>query len=571
MAEPQLHGNEPAREQLRKTIASFSSFLDELTKQQEKTAKPEMILFLGQSYSSLDKHERAAALLTTIGADAPPALYHLARVLYVRELRLAKNFSKAEAVLQEINGRHIGGPLVSGYGDLRADGSTSCGCWIYSGIFPERTTNRARSRVADTPDGPGTHLGWAYAWPNNVRLLYNRASADADGVPWSDGKRYAWWDEAAGRWAGGDTPDLTVGERVYWSVPVVFTLPGKGVLGRVGTLRVDAGTGELLTDPQTEQEIMRHAEQLAHGFAKSPFDNAGVQYGLKALNRGAITPAQFIDLNRKIGGTDIDDNFIASRDAADPGSLKTLYSSRQVDDGRGLAGVPIISLQDWSETHEIHTSFHSWEMRARLDQANGNHNNQIIWTYPASSALGGVGPDAFLTLKSFLLMDQWLSKVEADHSFVPLAVKVSRDKPLGSLDACFTASDSEIRDPASCHRMFPYYGDARIAAEGPLADNVLACRLQPLDRTSYNVTFTDAQWAEMQQTFPHGVCDWRKPGLGQGVSNAWTTFAAGPGGQPMGPPPVSVPAARTTADAEVDLTRVRTSASRRLSGEALVA
>jgi hypothetical protein len=62
---------------------------------------------------------------------------------------------------------------------------------------------------------------------------------------------------------GGDTPDLTVGERVYWSVPVVFTLPGKGVLGRVGTLRVEAGTGELLTDPQTEQEILRNAEQLA--------------------------------------------------------------------------------------------------------------------------------------------------------------------------------------------------------------------------------------------------------------------------------------------------------------------
>jgi hypothetical protein len=66
---------------------------------------------------------------------------------------------------------------------------------------------------------------------------------------------------------GGDTPDLRVGERVYWSVPVVFTLPGKGVLGRVGTLRVDAGTGELLTDPQSEQEIMHHAEQLAQGAA----------------------------------------------------------------------------------------------------------------------------------------------------------------------------------------------------------------------------------------------------------------------------------------------------------------
>jgi hypothetical protein len=62
---------------------------------------------------------------------------------------------------------------------------------------------------------------------------------------------------------GADTPELTVAERVYWSVPVVFTLPGKGVLGRVGTLRVDAGTGELLTDPHVEQEMLRHAEQLA--------------------------------------------------------------------------------------------------------------------------------------------------------------------------------------------------------------------------------------------------------------------------------------------------------------------
>ena len=68
---------------------------------------------------------------------------------------------------------------------------------------------------------------------------------------------------------GGDTPELSVDERVYWSVPIVFTLPGKAALGRVGTLRVDAGTGELLTDPQIEREIMDHAEQLAHRAALS--------------------------------------------------------------------------------------------------------------------------------------------------------------------------------------------------------------------------------------------------------------------------------------------------------------
>lgn len=68
---------------------------------------------------------------------------------------------------------------------------------------------------------------------------------------------------------GGDTPELTVGERVYWTVPVIFTLPGKGILGRVGTLRVDVATGELLTDAQTEQEMMRHAEEFAQRAALS--------------------------------------------------------------------------------------------------------------------------------------------------------------------------------------------------------------------------------------------------------------------------------------------------------------
>src|SRR5207248_628510 len=91
-----------AREQLKRTVASFSAFLDELTRQQGKTAKPEMTLFWGQSYSSLDKHAQAAELFNTIQPEAPPALYHLARILYVRELRLGKDFAKADAALTEI-------------------------------------------------------------------------------------------------------------------------------------------------------------------------------------------------------------------------------------------------------------------------------------------------------------------------------------------------------------------------------------------------------------------------------------------------------------------------------------
>jgi formate dehydrogenase major subunit len=117
-----------------------------------------------------------------------------------------------EAVLAEINGYTVAdGQPIRSYLDLRDDGSTACGCWIYSGIMPERGQNRARARQADRSASSGqatAALGWGYSWPNNVRVLYNRASADPEGRPWSERKRYVWWDEGTERWTGLDTPDF---------------------------------------------------------------------------------------------------------------------------------------------------------------------------------------------------------------------------------------------------------------------------------------------------------------------------------------------------------------------------
>jgi formate dehydrogenase major subunit len=97
---------------------------------------------------------------------------------------------------------------VRSFNELEADGSTACGCWIYSGVNPG--TNRARSRVK----GDGyVAPEWAFSWPNNVRMLYNRCSADPAGRPWSERKKYVWWDEAAGRWVGKDTPDFPAEKR----------------------------------------------------------------------------------------------------------------------------------------------------------------------------------------------------------------------------------------------------------------------------------------------------------------------------------------------------------------------
>ncbi len=112
----------------------------------------------------------------------------------------------ADAVLREINGYDAAGNLLSGFGELRDDGSTSCGCWIYSGCYADGVNQTARRRPGAEQSWVAPEWGWA--WPANRRILYNRASADPDGEPWSQRKRYVWWDAAQGRWTGEDVPDF---------------------------------------------------------------------------------------------------------------------------------------------------------------------------------------------------------------------------------------------------------------------------------------------------------------------------------------------------------------------------
>jgi formate dehydrogenase major subunit len=110
-----------------------------------------------------------------------------------------------EEVLQEINGYTIADKkLVPGFGALKADGSTACGCWIYSGVSPEAGRNRANERNSNDFYGHG----WGFAWPSDRRILYNRASARPDGKPWSERKKLIWWDAEARKWTGFDVPDF---------------------------------------------------------------------------------------------------------------------------------------------------------------------------------------------------------------------------------------------------------------------------------------------------------------------------------------------------------------------------
>lgn len=114
----------------------------------------------------------------------------------------------AEAVLREINGTGPDGAPLSSYTELKADGSTSCGCWIYCGVFADGVNQARRRKPHWEQDQVASEWGWV--WPANRRILYNRASAAPDGTPWSERKRYVWWDAEQGRWTGSDVPDFVV-------------------------------------------------------------------------------------------------------------------------------------------------------------------------------------------------------------------------------------------------------------------------------------------------------------------------------------------------------------------------
>ncbi len=114
-------------------------------------------------------------------------------------------------VLREICGWDGQGTSLPGLGAVRGDGSTTCGCWIYAGAFAGGTNLTSRRRPHWEQNWVA--LDWGWAWPMNRRILYNRASADPEGRPWSERKRYVEWDEKTCRWIGPDTPDFPLDRR----------------------------------------------------------------------------------------------------------------------------------------------------------------------------------------------------------------------------------------------------------------------------------------------------------------------------------------------------------------------
>jgi Tannase-like family of unknown function (DUF6351) len=280
------------------------------------------------------------------------------------------------------------------------------------------------------------------------------------------------------------------------------------------------------------------------GFARRPLDNVGIQYGLAALNAGQITPAQFLDLNEKIGGFDIDANFIPERTETDLLATRLAYrGGRLTNGGGGLAQTPIIDFRNYTDLVEggdIHMRFHSFSTRERLINANGHADNQVIVVAGPDSGCGFGSEftcDNPPVWQSLDHMDRWLRNIGRDHRKIPLAQKVVDDKPADALDACWTPDEPSERiveeqtydGPGECNDLYPSFPSPRIVAGGPLSSDVIKCTLKPIDPDDYEVALTAEETGRLHDIFPDGVCDWSEPGIEQQpLAGTWLSLGPSP-------------------------------------------
>ena len=291
------------------------------------------------------------------------------------------------------------------------------------------------------------------------------------------------------------------------------------------------------------------------GFARVPWDNVGVQYGLQALTEGVITPADFLDLNAQVGswkdtaemvpegfpfqGAFSPQNFDpwssrnmnlspdggatpAARREGDPDAMRAAYTSGM--EFQGDIDIPVIDWRHYLEDElDMHHSHQSFATRQRMLNADGDASNQVIWFTDARPAR------AFdQTPMAFEVIDEWMANIAAHPER-----SVARNKPARAVDSCFDTNGNLIasgrnvwdgvldeRAQGACTQHFPIYSSSRRQAGGPYEGGIWKCQLQSVDRAIRKGLYGDWQptateKARLEQIFPDGVCDYTKPDAGR--------------------------------------------------------
>jgi hypothetical protein len=281
-----------------------------------------------------------------------------------------------------------------------------------------------------------------------------------------------------------------------------------------------------------------------HGFARSPWDNVGVQYGLAALQSGAITAEQFLDLNANVGSWKPSHEmvqevcpFVSTSPAVCAVIGVDVWSSRNMNlspDGgatpaarregnqeagyaayrsgmvfRGKIDIPIIDWRHYLEDElDMHNSHQSFAARQRLLNYDGDASNQVIWFTDARPARA-----SDQTAQAFLVLDEWIT---------------TGKKPAAAVDSCFATNGSLIASgdgvwggilddgPAgACTQRFQIHSTSRIVAGGPIEGSVFKCTLQPVQRALAHGLYgawepSESELARLHAIFPQGVCDYSK-------------------------------------------------------------
>ncbi len=186
--------------------------------------------------------------------------------------------------------------------------------------------------------------------------------------------------------------------------------------------------------PRPAENWSPNEQLLARGFGGIPLDNVGVQYGLRSLQQGMISPDQFLAVNRDIGGLNVDIRFQDARFKADPAALSHAYRTGAINTAEHLANVAIMDLRG-PDPGIAHDAYHSWQMRARMEATQGHADNHVIW-YGAAPLFG----DTVYSTEALVVMDRWLANIEADDSATPVETKVVDQKPPQARDRCLQTS-----------------------------------------------------------------------------------------------------------------------------------
>jgi len=290
------------------------------------------------------------------------------------------------------------------------------------------------------------------------------------------------------------------------------------------------------------------------GFARVPWDNVGVQYGLQAMLDGVITPEEFLDLNAQVGswketkdlvpegapfqGPNTPENFDpwssrnmnlspdgdtpAARAEGDRRAIRALYTSGM--QFQGDIDIPIIDLRHYLEDElDMHNTQQSFATRQRMLNVDGDASNQVIWFVDARPE-----EQADPTPQAFAVIDQWMANIDANPE-----LGVAGNKPAAAVDSCFATDggliaagegvwDGVLDDgaPGECTQQFPIYSSSRRVAGGPYEGGVWKCTTQPVMRAVNQGLYgewepTRAEIRRLKEIFPSGVCDFSRPDAGK--------------------------------------------------------